>query len=233
MKNINYIIGALGRGNYKIDKYISRRSITIILFEKTIQLLRGLCLKLFFKKQKGLLFVGRKCTLKFKYLIEFGKSINIGNNVTINALSKNGVSIGNNVTIRDNTIIECTGVLNHIGEGISIGNNVGIAQNCFIQARGYVSIGNDVIFGPGVSIFSENHLYGDASIPISKQGVSRQNTIIEDGVWLGAGSTILSGVTIGKNSVVAAGSVVNKNVPPFTVVGGIPAKIIKEILEKK
>jgi acetyltransferase-like isoleucine patch superfamily enzyme len=229
MKNINYIINCLGRENYKIDKSISWRSLTIILFEKIIQLLRGLCLKLFFKKQKGLLFVGRRCTLKFKHLIEFGKSINIGNNVTINALSKNGISIGNNVTISDNTIIECTGVLNNLGVGLKMGDNIGIAQNCFIQVRGNVIIGNNVIFGPGVSIFSENHIFDDPNIPISKQGVVRENVIIEDGVWLGTKSTILSGVTVGKNSVVAAGSVVNKNVPPHTVVGGIPTEIIKHI----
>ena len=229
MKFINYIIGALGRENYKIDKHISWFSITIILFEKIIQLLRGLCIKFLFKKQNGLLFVGRRCTLKFKHLIKLGKSTNIGNNVIINALSKNGISIGNNVTIHDNTIIECTGVLNYLGVGLKIGNNVGIAQNCFIQVRGKVTIGNNVIFGPDVSIFSENHIIEDPYTPISKQGVVREDVFIEDGAWLGTKSTILSGVTVGKNSVVAAGSVVNKNVPPHTVVGGVPAKIIKQI----
>ena len=231
MSNINKLIRMLGRDSYKIDTNISFLSMLIILFQKMLQIIRGLFYKYLFKKQLGLLFLGRKTKIKFKHKIKLGRSITIGNNVTINALSLYGVSIGNNVSILDNTIIECTGVFNHLGEGITIGDNVGIAQNCFIQVRGQVSIGNNVIFGPGGSIFSDNHLFGDTSTPISKQGVVRGNVIIEDGVWLGAGATILSDVNIGKNSVVAAGSVVTKNVPPFTVVGGIPSTIIKQIRE--
>jgi acetyltransferase-like isoleucine patch superfamily enzyme len=226
---VNKLIRMLGRGNYRIDSKISLLTMSIIIFQKMIQLFRGLLYKYLFKEQKGLLFLGSKTKIKFKHKIKIGRSMTIGDNVTINALSVHGVSVGNNVSILDNTIIECTGVLNHLGEGISIGDNVGISQNCFIQVRGKVSIGNNVIFGPGVSIFSENHIFDDPNIPIAKQGVVREDVFIEDGSWIGAKATILSGVTVGKNSVVAAGSVVNKNVPPYTVVGGIPAKIIKHI----
>jgi acetyltransferase-like isoleucine patch superfamily enzyme len=137
------------------------------------------------------------------------------------------VSIGNDVSILKNTIIECTGVIRNLGEGILIGNNVGIAQNCFIQVRGKVVIGNYVIFGPNVSIFSENHNFNNPDMSISMQGESRKGVTIEDGVWIGTRSVILDGVTIGKNSIVAAGSVVTKNVPPNTIYGGVPAKLLK------
>ena len=80
-----------------------------------------------------------------------------------------------------------------------------------------------------LSIFSENHLYENTNIPIRKQGVSRKGVIVEDGVWIGTRAVVLDGVTIGKNSVIAAGSVVNKNVPPYTVYGGVPAKLIKTL----
>ena len=137
------------------------------------------------------------------------------------------IKLGKNVTILKGTIIECTGVLSNLGEGLTIGNNVGIAQNCFIQVRGKVEIGNDVIFGPNVSIFSENHNFDNPDLPISKQGETRIGVKIEDGVWIGTRAVILDGIILGKNSIVAAGSVVTKNVPPYAIVAGIPAKIIK------
>jgi acetyltransferase-like isoleucine patch superfamily enzyme len=159
--------------------------------------------------------------------VSLGKTITIGDNVEINALSKSGVSIGDNVSILKGTIIECTGVIRELGEGLIIGNNVGIAQNCFIQVRGKVVIGDNVIFGPNVSIFSENHCFSDPEMPVSMQGVSRKGVTVEEGAWIGTRAVILDGVNIGKNSIVAAGSIVTKDVPPYTIVGGIPARIIK------
>ena len=157
-----------------------------------------------------------------------GKTVTIGNYVQINALSREGIVIGDNVSILNNTIIECTGVIRNMGEGLVIGSNVGIAQNCFIQVRGRVMIGNDVIFGPGVYLFSENHNFDNPDLPVSSQGETRKGVMIDDGVWIGTRAVILDGVKIGRNSIVAAGSVVNKDVPPYAIVAGVPAKIIKE-----
>ena len=104
---------------------------------------------------------------------------------------------------------------------------MGIAQNCFIQVRGKLNIGDNVIIGPGVSIFTENHNFSNLSKYINEQGETRAGVTIEQGVWIAGGSIILDGVTIGANSIIAAGSVVNKDVTPNSIVGGIPAKIIK------
>ena len=228
-KVVNQIIKRLGRSDYHLDDNITNIDLLIIVWIKGMQVIRGFYYKLFLKKTKGLLFIGKNVELNFCSKISCGKSVTIDNNVKINALSKNGINIGNNVSILKNTIIDCIGVFNNIGEGLIIGNNVGIAQNCFIQVRANVSIGNDVIFGPNVSIFSENHLFENTNIPIRKQGVSRKGVLIEEGVWIGTRAVVLDGVTIGKNSVIAAGSVVNKNVPPYTVFGGVPAKLIKNL----
>ncbi len=228
-KIVNNIIEKIGRSDYHIDDNITNIDLLLIVFIKGIQVFRGFYYKLFFKKAKGLFFVGKNVQINFCSKITCGRSVTIDNNVKINALSKDGINIGNNVSILNNTIIDCIGVFNNIGEGLTIGDNVGIAQNCFIQVRAHVSIGNDVIFGPNVSIFSENHLYENTNIPIRKQGVSRKGVVIEDGVWIGTRAVVLDGVTIGKNSVIAAGSVVNKNVPPYTVYGGVPAKLIKNL----
>jgi len=160
-------------------------------------------------------------------MLTLGRTVIISDQVEINALCKEGVSIGNNVSIHRNTIIECTGVLRELGEGLKIGNNVGIAQNCFIQVRGKVVIGSNIMFGPNVSIFSENHEFSSTDLLMIEQGTTRKGVIIEDDVWLGTRSIILDGIKIGKGSIVAAGSIVNKDVPPYSIVGGVPAKVIK------
>ncbi len=226
-KIINKLIKELGRENYEIDKKLFRKDLLIVVINRAFQIFRGFFLKPFLRKSKGLIFLGRSVKIKHKHLIKMGKSIIIGDYVEINALSINGIEIGNNVTIHRNTIIECTGVIRQIGEGLIIGNNVGIAQNCFIQVRGEVKIGNNVIFGPNVSIFSENHNFSNPDLPVNVQGETRKGVSIEDGVWIGTRAIILDGVHIGKNSIVAAGSVVTKDVPQYAIVGGVPAKIIK------
>ena len=224
---VNKLIQKLGRTGYKVDDSLSNYDLFLILLEKGIQYFRGLPLRVLLKKSKGTLFLGRNCNISFKHKIELGRTIYFGDNVVINALSKRGIKMGNNVSILKNTIVECTGVINQLGEGLIIGNNVGIAQNCFLQIRGMVTIGNNVILGPNVSIFSENHIYIDTNKFINEQGVTRKGVTIEDGVWIGSKAIILDGVTIGSNSIIAAGSVVNHDVLSYTIVGGVPAKLIK------
>ena len=226
-KILNKILHLLGKKDYKLDDKLSFYEVFLIFWSKSFQIFRGLLLKLQLKRAKGIIFLGRSAKVKFKHKISFGKTIFIGDNVEINALSANGVTIGDNFSIHRNSIIECTGVINDLGESLTIGNNVGIAQNCFIQVRGIVTIGDNVIFGPGVSVFSENHNFADLNKYINEQGVSRKGIVIEDGVWLASGVRVLDGVIVGKNSVVAAGAVVTMDVPPYSIVGGIPAKIIK------
>jgi len=190
-------------------------------------MIRGFWIKQFFLKSNGILFVGINSKIRFRNKISVGKTVFFGDYVEINALSKRGVLIGNNVSILKGTIIECTGVIRDLGEGLIIGNNVGIAQNCFIQVRGMVEIGNNVILGPGVSIFSENHNFSDPNKYINEQGETRKGVVIKNGVWIGSNVTILDGVTIGAHCIIAAGSVVNKNLPEYTIAGGVPAKVLK------
>ena len=192
---------------------------------KCWQYFKGILYRPRFKNVSGPLFVGRKVRILFGKKITLGRTVFIGDFVEINALSKSGIKIGNNVSILKNTIIECTGVIRNLGEELVIGDNVGIAQNCFIQVRGKVVIGSNVIFGPGVSVYSENHNFNNLEIPISQQGESRKGVTIEDGVWVGASAIILDGVKVGANSIISAGSVVTKDVPPFTIVGGILLKL--------
>lgn len=110
---------------------------------------------------------------------------------------------------------------------LSIGYNVSINDNFWVNAAGGVEIGNNVLIGPSVIIHSANHNFSRIDIPINKQGHTKEKVIIKDNVWIGARVTILPGVTIGKSAILAAGSVITKDVEPYTIVGGVPAKIIK------
>lgn len=108
---------------------------------------------------------------------------------------------------------------------IEIGNYSELGTNCVIQSN--TNIGDYVIMGPDVKIYTKNHGYEDLNTPIALQKNVEKKVIIGDDVWIGANVIITPGVTINNHSIIAAGSVVSKNVPKYAVVGGVPAKIIK------
>ena len=84
------------------------------------------------------------------------------------------------------------------------------------------------MLGPRVSIYAEDHVFDNAELTIKEQGVKKQFVLIEDDCWIASNVVILSGVTIGKGSVVAAGAVVTESIEPYSIVGGVPAKLIKK-----
>ncbi len=149
-----------------------------------------------------------------------GKGTVIRRQTRIDVFPWNNFTLGQNCTIESFTTVN-----NGVGE-VQIGNNsrVGIGNTII----GPVKIGNDVILAQNIVISGLNHGYQDVKIPIKDQPVTMARINIEDEAWIGANSTIVSGVTIGKHCVVAAGSVVTKDVPDYSVVGGNPARIIKQ-----
>ncbi|RYD86503.1 MAG: acyltransferase, partial [Sphingobacteriales bacterium] len=205
--------------NYKWESEYRLRDVLIILFGRGRQMLRGMFFKLLINS-KGMMFVGTRVKIKHAYLISAGKNLILEDGVYLNALSANGIRIKDNVSIARNTTILCTGVIAHKGTGVSIGNNCGINAGTFIGGQGGVDIGDNVIIGPGVKIFSENHVFTDPDVIIKDQGVTREGVVIENNCWIGANVTILDGVTVGEGCVIAAGSVVTKSVDANTVAGG-------------
>lgn len=107
-----------------------------------------------------------------------------------------------------------------------IGDNSGIGIRCEIS--GPVFIGNDVMMGPEVVIYTTNHEHSSCDIPMRLQGITeRKEVIIEDDVWIGRRAIILPGVRIGKGSIVGAGAVVSKTIPPYSIAVGNPARVVK------
>lgn len=114
------------------------------------------------------------------------------------------------------------------GLEIRVGQRVFINQNCTLYDFAEVRIGDDVMIGPNVSILSAGHPVAPSQ---RRAYLIGKPIVIERNVWIAAGATIIGGVTVGENSVVAAGSVVTKDVPPNTLVGGNPARVIRSIAD--
>jgi acetyltransferase-like isoleucine patch superfamily enzyme len=129
---------------------------------------------------------------------------------------------GNNVSIEESVVL-------HNIQNIKIGDNVAIHPFCYIEAIGGVTIGNNVSIAHSTSIMSANHTWDDMSKPIKYNDIKTDAVRIEDDVWVGCGCRILAGVIIHRRSIVAAGAVVTKDVMSNTLVGGVPAKVIKPI----
>lgn len=136
-------------------------------------------------------------------------------------LNRAGAQIGHNVHIYP-------GVRIFVPRGLTIGNNVSISSYVVITTAGTVRIGNNVLIGYDAKILSANHRIPEGRGIIFGAGHDCKPVIIEDEVWIGANAVVLPGVRIGRGAVVAAGAVVTKDVAPFTIVGGIPAKLIRE-----
>jgi len=154
-------------------------------------------------------------SVKLSGQISFSKNINIGDYTIINGES---IRIENNVYIHEN-------VLTRSLENITTGEGTTINKNCCILHK--LKIGKLCSIAPGVIIFSCNHIPPPKKKTIKEQGVIITEIVIEDDVWIGANATILNGVTIAMESIIAAGAVVNKDVEPFSIVGGVPANLIK------
>jgi acetyltransferase-like isoleucine patch superfamily enzyme len=149
-----------------------------------------------------------------------GRGASIKWHTRIDVLPFNQFTMGRNAVIEDFSTIN-----NGVGDVI-IGDDTLIGMSNVII--GPVTIGNNVIFAQNIVASGLNHEYRDVTIPISKQKIVVSPIVIEDDCWIAANSVITSGVTIGKHSVVAGGAVVTKDVPPYSVVAGNPAKIIKQ-----
>lgn len=127
----------------------------------------------------------------------------------------------------DYSVIESFCCINNAVGDVIIGDHTRIGLHNTII--GPVTIGSHVNLAQGITVTALNHNFTDTEKRIDEQGVSTSPVTIEDDIWIGANATILSGVKIGQHSVIAAGAVVTKDVPPHSLVAGVPAKVIKQI----
>jgi acetyltransferase-like isoleucine patch superfamily enzyme len=216
-----------GDASYRIAGELSDRQLGTILWHRGRQWLRGIPLRVRARRVRGAVFRGRRAVVEHAYAFSSGPGLIIEDGALVNALSARGIAVGRTVTIARGATLTCTGVIAELGEGISIGDRSAVGAGSFVGGQGGIRIGSDVIMGPGVRIFSENHNHGDASVPIRAQGQTRAAVTIEDDCWVGAGATILAGVTVGRGTVIAACAVVACDIPAYSVAAGVPARVLR------
>lgn len=119
-------------------------------------------------------------------------------------------------------------LLHAYGGSISVGRGSCVNHFCFVNGAGGVQIGDDVMIGTHSVILSSEHGFQERDIPMTRQPSVRAPVVIEDDVYVGAHVTILAGVRIGTGAIVAAGAVVNRDVAPRSIVGGVPARVLRD-----
>lgn len=194
----------------------------------SMRFLRGLIVRMRIRRASGLILCEKHVRLCHPQYISAGRALNLEEGCEIVGLSRRGIVFGDRCTVGRFATIRPTNVLiDEPGEGLKMGNHSSIGAYSYIGCSGYIEIGNNVIVGPRINLQAENHKFDRGDIPIKQQGIERSFIKIEDNCWIGSNTSILSGVTVGTGSVIAAGSVVTKDVPPNSIVAGVPAKFIK------
>lgn len=229
LKLILTLFVRLKKPGFSFDPAVTPTVVRELLFQKLAAFLRSWRLLLSGRLPSGL-FLGKNVRLCNLPQIRFGKMVQLEDHVFVSALGKRAISFGNNVRIGAFSRIITATSLDHIGSHITIGNNVGIGEFAYLGGAGGLDIGDDCIVGQYFSCHPENHVFSDPGKPIRLQGVTRKGIRIGHNCWIGAKVTILDGVTVGPNCVIAAGAVVTKDMPAHSVIGGVPARVIKRTL---
>jgi acetyltransferase-like isoleucine patch superfamily enzyme len=182
--------------------------------------------KILVRKIRNRIELWQKSFRQLKYVLDDRVEIGEGNrfhkNASIKFYKPGKVKIG-----EDNEFLDGAKLISYGGD-IVIGNHCSINPYTLIYGHGAgVTIGDRVLIAGHCVIISANHNFLDIAKPIQQQGISSKGVTIKDDVWIGAGCQILDGVTLENGAVIAAGSVVTKSVNPYTIVAGVPAKILK------
>lgn len=219
---LNFVARRLKGPQYQLAPDIPLDALLGLGWRRGVAMARGLL------RTRRPVFLGQGVRLVNKRFLKLGKAVTLQDGVFIDAFSRQGVCLGDRVNIGPHVRIQATGVMTQIGTGLEIGADSGIGAFSFIGCGGGVKLGRNVIMGQYVSFHSENHNYGDLSRPIRTQGVTRAGIEIGDDCWIGAKVTFIDGAKVGSGVVVAAGSVVRGQIPSNVVVGGVPARVLRQ-----
>lgn len=167
--------------------------------------------------------------LRFASNIRLGHGAYLDQGVYLHACP-NGISVGPNSLVMHGSVLHVYNFRHMPHSGIRIGCDSLIGEYNVLRGQGGISIGDRVYTSPLVQMLAVNHRFDDPTRPFVSQGITAQGIIVEDDVWIGGGAIITDGVRIGRGSVVAAGAVVTQDVPPHTVVAGVPARIVRHIV---
>ena len=179
-------------------------------------------------RMDGIAAIEANVRLRFADQIHLGRGAYLDQGVYLHACPQ-GISIGDNTFVMHGAVLHVYNFRDLPHAFIRIGRDSLIGELNVLRGQGGITIGDRVFTAPLVQLLAVNHVYDDPARPMVEQGITAQGITVEDDVWIGAGAIITDGVTIGRGAVVAAGAVVTADVPPHTVVGGIPARVLKTI----
>ena len=214
------LLKAMGKF-YTPDPRLPQSLVIGVIWTRFVWFLRGI---VYLRRR---VFLGSGTAFRNTRRIVFGKSVTIEGNCRIDGYCEPPLTLGDQSKIGAGSIISSTSHLSKYGKGMRLGSRSGFGEYCYFGAAGGIEIGDDVIAGQFVSFHSENHVFNDLTSPIREQGVTSQGIVIGDDVWIGARVTVLDGTRVGASSVIAAGAVVSGEFPPYSVIGGVPARVLK------
>ena len=227
IKSIERIVRRAKNPNFRFDPNLPTSMLLSLIASQCASRLRAFKLILRGRLIKGLQ-LGVRVKLKNFSHIELGAGIKLADAVVLDGLGSGKLSLDDNCSIGAYSRLVISTSYSDLGKFIRLGKNVGLGEFCYIGGAGGVSIGSDCIIGQYFSIHPENHNFDSMDIPIREQGVTRLGVMVGDNVWIGSKVTMLDGVKIGDGCVIAAGSLLLKGeYPEGTIIGGVPAKVIR------
>ncbi len=177
---------------------------------------------------EGVVAIENNVRIRFADQVRLGKNVYLDHGVYLHACPQ-GITLGENTLVMHGSVLHVYNFRDLPHAFIRVGRDCLIGEMNVLRGQGGITMGDRVYTAPLVQILAVNHVFADPSRPFVEQGITAEGIRIEDDVWIGAGAIITDGVTIGRGAVVAAGAVVTADVPPHTVVGGVPAHVLKTI----
>lgn len=180
-------------------------------------------------RMDGLAAIENGVRLRFASNIRLGRNVYLDQGVYLHACPQ-GITIGDNSFVMHGAILHVYNFRDLPHAFIRIGRDSLIGELNVLRGQGGITIGDRVYTAPLVQMLAVNHVFDDPARPIIAQGITAEGIVVEDDAWIGAGAILTDGVRVGRGAVVAAGAVVTQDVPPHTVVGGVPARVLREII---
>ena len=220
-----FLLRLVGK-TYSISPELPAGFLIHMLVRRLVWLLRALL------RGRYKVFIGPNVKMRGAGRIRIGRYSTIGAYCQLDGYGREGVVLGERVNIGDYTIIGVTNHPSRLGKGLRIGSDSGVGQFSYFGALGGIEIGQNVIMGQYVSFHASIHVFDRTDIPIRMQGSTDLGIRIGDDVWVGSKVTFIDGADVGAHSVIAAGAVVRGTFPPYSVIGGVPAKLLKSRLNE-
>ena len=172
--------------------------------------------------------LGRSCDIQPRSVFEYPRRVHLGDACRIarGALLRANTDAAEGVRLGDRSLVQENALLNANRGHIRIGNDSWVGPFCLLYGNGGIEIGNHVMVAAHTSINTVSHHAERTDTPMSEQGTYLDPVAIEDDVWIGLHAVILQGLTIGKGAIVGAGAVVTRSVPAYSVVAGVPARVV-------